>query len=267
MHVLAQFRTRVPLITEDVVRLVASFLDSELRMEVLLILSELLQQPSCQNSSAIASSVATSVFGALDTGDTKCLELALKIICKISSDNDIKPYLVSAGVISKLSPLLVEGRFTESCLHILRNLSEVKEALELIVRTDQCLGSISDHLDTGSSNERENAAAILLAVCSCSVEYCSLVMKEGIIPALVDLSVIGTRNAKDCSSNLLRLLRDLRRRDQQFSSSCSREVAANHGANHSSSGGSICKQPMSKSARYISRKINIFSKRRSVTLV
>jgi hypothetical protein len=140
----------------------------------------------------------------------------------------------------------------------------VKEATDFIIRTDNCLSSISDLLDTGSHSEREHAAVILLAVCSHSPEIGSLAMKEGVIPALVDLSVNGTGLARDCSIQLLQLLRNFRRCDQ-FSSSCSREVAADHVAENPSND-SICKQPISKSARYISRKLNIFSKPRSLTL-
>ncbi|TKW21369.1 hypothetical protein SEVIR_4G162900v4 [Setaria viridis] len=261
---LSSGRDRIPSVCEDVVLLIALLLDSEFKREALLIVHELLQEQRCQKSSLMASIVAPLVFGALDSGDTKCLDLALKIICKISSDNDIKPDLVSSGIISKLSPLLSEGRMTESSLKILRNLSEVKEATEFIIRTDNCLSSISDHLDTGSHREQEHAVVILLAVCSDSAEVCSLAMKEGIIPALVDLSVNGTELARDCSIQLLQLLRDFRRCDQ-FNSSCSREVAADHVAENPPSD-SICKQPISKSARYISRKLNVFTKPRSLTL-
>lgn len=245
------------------VLLIALLLDFEFKREALLIINELLQERSCRKSNLMASVVASLVFGALDSGDTKCLDLALKIICKISSDSDIKFYLVSSGIISKLSPLLSEGRMTECSLNILRNLSEVKEATEFII-SENFLGCISDHLDTGSHSEREHAVVILLAVCSGSAEVCSLTMKEGVIPALVDLSVNGTEVARDCSVQLLQLLRDFRRCDH-ISSSCSQEVAAGHIAENPQND-SICKQPISKSARYISRKLNIFSKPRSLTL-
>ncbi|CAN6207759.1 unnamed protein product [Urochloa humidicola] len=257
-------RARMPSVCEDVVLLIALLLDSEFKREALLIVHELLQEPSCRKSNLMASIVSPLVFGALESGDIKCLDLALKIIFKISSDNDIKSYLVSSGIISKLSPLLSEGRMTECCLKILRNLSEVKEATEFIIRTGNCFSSISDHLDTRSHSEREHAAVILLALCSHSAEVCSLAMKEGVIPALVDLSVNGTEVESDCSIQLLQLLRDFRQ-CEQFSSSCSREVAADHAADNPPTD-SICKQPISKSARYISRKLNIFSKPRSLTL-
>uniref|UniRef100_A0A0D9WQ56 RING-type E3 ubiquitin transferase n=1 Tax=Leersia perrieri TaxID=77586 RepID=A0A0D9WQ56_9ORYZ len=258
-------RTRIPSISEDAVHLIASFLDSELKTEALQMLHELLQQPTCWKSHLIASVVAPSVFLAWDSADTGCLELVLKIICELSSKSDVKSFLISSGIISKLSAVLSEGSLPEYCLKILLNLSEGKQAADLIIRTDQCLSSISDYLDTGSSIEREHASGILLALCSRSIEDCVLVMKEGVIPALVDLSVNGTEVAKASSIKLLQLLRDSKHSDQ-FGNSCSSEVAVN-GAAENSPNGTICKQPISKSARYISRKLNIFSKPRSLTLV
>lgn len=256
-------RARIPSVCEDVILLIASLLDSECKQEALLVVHELIQEPSCQKSSLMASIFSPSVFGALDSGETKCLDLALQILYKISSDNDIKSYLVSSGIVSKLSPLLGEGEMTERSLKILRNLSDVKETAGFIIRTGNCLSSISDHLDTGSHSEREHAVVILHAVCSHSSEVCSLAMKEGVIPALVDLSVSGTKVARDCSVKLLQLLRNFKRFDH---SSCSREVAADH-VSKNPPNDSICKQPISKSARYISRKLNVFSKPRSLTLV
>ncbi|XP_006656088.1 U-box domain-containing protein 6-like [Oryza brachyantha] len=258
-------RTRIPSISEDAVRLIASFLNSEIKSEALQILHEVLQQPTCQKSGLMSSVVAPSVFLAWDSADTGCLELVLKIICELSSKKDVKSFLISSGIIPKLSPILSEGRFSECCLKILLNLSEGKQAADLIIRTDQCLSSISDYLDTGSSMEREHASGILLALCSRSIDDSVLVMKEGVIPALVDLSVNGTEAAKYSSIKLLQLLRDSRHSDQ-FGNSCSSEVAVNAAAENSSNG-SICTQPISKSARYISRKLNIFSKPRSLTLV
>ncbi|AQL03564.1 U-box domain-containing protein 6 isoform X1 [Zea mays] len=261
---LSSGRARIPSVCEDVVLLIASLHDSEFKQEALLIVHELLQEPSCPKSSLMASILSPSVFGALDSGETKCLDLALQIICKISSDNDIKSYLLSSGIVSRLSPLLGEGKMTECSLKILRNLSDVKETAGFIIRTGNCVSSISDHLDTGSHSEREHAVVILLGVCSHSPEVCSLSMKEGVIPALVDLSVSGTKVARDCSVKLLQLLRNFRRCDQ-FSSSCSRELAVDH-VSENTRNGSICMQPISKSARYISRKLNLFSKPRSLTL-
>lgn len=249
---------------EEAFRLFTTFLDSELKTEALLVLFEFVQHSIRPKSYLIASAITPPLFKILSSDDTEGLELSLKIICELSSDTDIKSYLISIGIISKLVPILTEGSFVECCLKILRNLCDMEEAAVLITRTDRCLGSVAEYLDTGSPKEREHAVVILLAICSRSVEDCLLVMKEGVIPALVDLSVNGIDEAKNCSIKLLHILRDMRRSDQ-FSNSCSQEVG---GADvvEDAPDNSVRKQPISKSSRFFQRKLNIFSKPRSLAL-
>ncbi|KAL6633693.1 hypothetical protein ACP70R_026364 [Stipagrostis hirtigluma subsp. patula] len=260
---LSNSRTKVPSVNEEALRLITSFIDSELKCDALLTLHELVQHSSCPKSHLVAPVITPPLFKILASEDTEGLELTLKIICELSLD-DMKSHLLSMGIISKLVPIFTEGNFVECCLKILRNLCDMEEATVLITRTERCLGSVAEYLDTGSPKEREHAVVILLAICSCSIEDCLLVMKEGVIPALVDLSVNGTEEAKSCSIKLLHLLRDMRRSDQ-FSSSCSQEVAATDVVEDAPDS-SVHKQPISKSSRFFHRKLNIFSKPRSLTL-
>ncbi|GJN21982.1 hypothetical protein PR202_gb09507 [Eleusine coracana subsp. coracana] len=261
---LSNSRTKVPSVNEEAFRLFTTFLDSELKVEALLVVHEFVQHSSRPKSCSFASVITPPLFKILSSEDTEVLEVSLKIICELSSDTDMKSYLISMGIISKLVPIFSEGSFVECCLRILRNLCDMEEAAVLITRTDRCLGSVAEYLDTGSPKEREHAVAILLAICSRSVEDCLLVMKEGVIPALVDLSVNGIDEVKNCSIKLLHILRDMRRSDQ-FSNSCSQEVAV---ANviEDAPDNSIRKQPISKSSRFFQRKLNIFSKPRSLAL-
>ncbi|XP_062220060.1 U-box domain-containing protein 5-like isoform X2 [Phragmites australis] len=261
---LSNGRTKVPSMNEEAFRLITSFLDSELKIEALLMLHELVQHSNCLKSHLMVSAVTPPLFKILASEDTEDLELSLKIICVFSSDADIKSNLISMGIISKLAPIFTEGGFIECCLKILRNLCYMEEATVLITRTDRCLGSVAEYLDTGSPKEREDAVVILLAICSRSVEDCLLVMKEGVIPALVDLSVNGTDEAKSCSIKLLHLLRDMRQSDQ-FTNSCSQEVTATDVVEDAPDS-SVHKQPIAKSSRFFQRKLNIFSKPRSLTL-
>lgn len=257
---LSNSRTNILHMNEEAFRLFASFIDSELKTEALLTLHELVQHLSCRQSHLMASIITPL----LESEDAEGLELCLKIVCNLSSDSDVKPYLISLGIVSRLSPILSEGTFAECCLEILRNLCDVEEATVLITKTDRCLGSVAEYLDTGSPKEREHAVVILLAVCSHSSEDCLLVMKEGVIPALVDLSVNGIDEAKGCSMKLLHLLRDLRRTDQ-LNNSCSQEVVVTDVV-EGPPDSSIHKQPIPKSSRFFQRKLNIFSKPRSLTL-
>lgn len=249
---------------EEAFRLITSFLDSELKVEALLTLHELIQHSSSPRSHVMASVVTPPLFRILASEDIEGLELSLNIICELSCDADIRSSLVSMGIISKLVPIFTEGSFVECCLEILRNLCDMEEAAARITRTDRCLASIAEYLDTGSPKEREHAVVILLAICSRSIEDCLLVMKEGVIPALVDLSVNGTEESKSCSIKLLHLLRDMRRSDQ-FTNSCSQEMAVTDVVEDAPDK-SVRKQPISKSSRFFQKKLNIFSKPRSLTL-
>ena len=250
---------------EEAFRLITSFLSSELKTEALLVFHELIRHLSHQQSRQMASVVTPPVLAILAPEDIEGLELPLKIICDLSSDADVKSELISLGIISKLVPILAEGSFVECCLEILRNLCDMEEAMVLITRTDRCLGSIAEYLDTGSPKERELAVIILLAICSRSVEDCSQVMKEGVIPALVDLSVNGIDEAKSCSFKLLNLLRDMRQ--SELNNSCSQEVAAAADViEDPPTESSIHRRPASKSSGFFQRKLNIFSKPRSLTL-
>lgn len=261
---LSSSRTKIPSMNEEVFQLITSFLDSELKNEALLVLYELVQHLSHQQSHLMASIVIPPIFKILESEEIEGLELPLKIICDLSSDADIQAHLISLGIFSKLSPILTEGSFIECCLKILWNFCDAEEARVLITRTDRCLGCIAEYLDTGSPKERELAVIILLAICSHSTEDCSLVMKEGVIPGLVDLSVNGTDEARRCSSKLLHLLRDLRQSDQ-LSNTCSQEGAVANVVEDPPES-TIRKQPTSKSSRFFQRKMNIFSKPRSLTL-
>ncbi|OEL18153.1 U-box domain-containing protein 6, partial [Dichanthelium oligosanthes] len=261
---LSNSRAKVPSMNEEAFHLITSFLDSELKAEALLTLHELVQHLSSPRSHVMASVVTPPLFKILASEDTEGLELSLKIICELSCDANIRSSLVSMGIISKLVPIFTEGSFVECCLEILRNLCDMEEAAARITKTDRCLASVAEYLDIGSPKEREHAVVILLAICSRSIEDCLLVMKEGVIPALVDLSVNGTEEAKNCSIKLLHLLRDMRRSDQ-FTNSCSQEVASSD-AVEDAPDNSVHKQPVSKSSRFFQKKLNIFSKPRSLTL-
>ncbi|VAI59907.1 unnamed protein product [Triticum turgidum subsp. durum] len=265
LNFLSNSRAKIPSMDEEAFRLITSFLSSELKTEALLVLHELIRHLSRQQSCQMASVVTPPVLAILASEDIEGLELPLKIICDLSSDADVKSELISLGIISKLVPILAEGSFVECCLEILRNLCDMEEAMVLITRTDRCLGSIAEYLDTGSPKERELAVIILLAICSRSVEDCSQVMKEGVIPALVDLSVNGIDEAKSCSFKLLNLLRDMRQ--SELNNSCSQEVAAAAEVIEDPPTESpIHRRPASKSSGFFQRKLNIFSKPRSLTL-
>lgn len=256
-------RVEILSLSEGAFPLLATLVNSQIRAESLLILERLSHQLSCL-SHIVSSGIAPSIIKLLSSEDTKLVERATKILSEISSHSDIKPLLISSNCISTLASVLKDGRLSEYCLKILHNMSDTEEALDLIAKTNGCLASIVEILDIGDRDEQEDAVSILHSVCSHSVENCMLVMKEGVIPALVDISVNGSEEGKETSIKLLRLLRDLRHKEC-FDSSCNQPVPISE-VERSPMDHSAKKQSISKSSRFFSRKMRFFSKPRSVTL-
>ncbi|XP_020100201.1 U-box domain-containing protein 7-like [Ananas comosus] len=260
---LSNSRVEILSLSEGAFPLLATLVNSQIRAESLLILERLSHQLSCL-SHIVSSGIAPSIIKLLSSEDTKLVERATKILSEISSHSDIKPLLISSNCISTLASVLKDGRLSEYCLKILHNMSDTEEALDLIAKTNGCLASIVEILDIGDRDEQEDAVSILHSVCSHSVENCMLVMKEGVIPALVDISVNGSEEGKETSIKLLRLLRDLRHKEC-FDSSCNQPVPISE-VERSPMDHSAKKQSISKSSRFFSRKMRFFSKPRSVTL-
>ena len=135
----------------------------------------------------------------------------------------------------------------------------------LIAETNGCIASIAELLETGSREEQEHGVAILHSLCSQSLEYCLLVMKEGVIPSLVDISVNGNAKGKETSMKLLHLLKDLRL-SGSFETSDPQPCAAPELAVEDLSDRCAIKQPNSKSSGFFARKMRSFLKPRSVAL-
>lgn len=186
----------------------ASFLDSEVTEEVLAIMEVLSAYQYCRPK-ITASGALTSILKILDSQMRDFQEKALKILCHLSSDSDVCSQVVPSKLIPKLVSLFKDSNLTGICLSIMKNLCDVEEARVSVAETDGCIGSIAEVLETGSCEDQERAVFILLSLCSQRVEYCQLVMDEGVIPDLVRISVNGNDKGMIGALELLRLLRDI----------------------------------------------------------
>lgn len=93
---------------------------------------------------------------------------------------------------------------------VIKNLCNTEETRAAIAENTACLSSLVGVLECGSSEEQEHAVDILISLCTQRVEYCQLLMDEGVIPVLVKISVVGSGRGKASALELLRLLRDAR---------------------------------------------------------
>ncbi|XP_061356131.1 U-box domain-containing protein 5-like isoform X2 [Gastrolobium bilobum] len=195
-------------LSEDTFRMLATLLDSEVIEEALVIMEEL--SGNCYDKATIAASHALpSVSKILDSGNKEFQRKAFRIMCNLSSNGEISPYMVSLGCIPKLLPFFEDMTLLRDCVSILKNLCDTEEGRVAFVETKGCISYVAEILGSGSDEEKELSLAILLSLCSQRVEYCELVMYEGIIPSLVNISNKGNDNAKAFALELLRLLRDV----------------------------------------------------------
>lgn len=188
--------------------MLANLLESELIEEALAILEELSGHWS-EKANIAACSALTSVSRILDSGDKEFQQKAIRIMCNFSSNAEICACMVSLGCIPKLLPFLEDKVLSRDCICTLKNLCDTEDGRVCVVETKGCISSVVEMLGTGSDDEKELALAIVLSLCSQRLEYCQMVLYEGIIPPLVDISNTGNGSAKTYALELLRLLRDV----------------------------------------------------------
>lgn len=251
-------RGEIPSLEETAFQLLGSFIDSNICKEGLSIM-EVFSGLECCRPKILASGALPSIIKILDS-EKEFQKHAVKILSELSSHSGAKLQILQSGCISKLVQPLGDDELAGDCIKILRDLCEIEESRVAIAGTNECIASIALLLDTGTRDDQEHAATILLSLCSCSPDYCLLVMNEGVIPSLVNISVNGNKMGKESAMKLLHLLRDLRTNDPPDSSLS--DVGCDSDLSHDS--GKCCKEKQ-RNASFL-KKINIFSKRRSLAL-
>ncbi|KAL5821359.1 hypothetical protein ACOSQ3_023241 [Xanthoceras sorbifolium] len=216
---LRKYRRGIQYLPEDAFDLLASFLNSEVTEEVLAIIEVLSSHPNSRSKIVVSGALA-SILKILDSENREFQEHAIIVLLHLSSNNAIYSHIVPSECILKLVPLLKDTNLAGHCLIILKNLCNNVEARASVAETSGCLPSIAELLEIGSREDQEHAVAILLSLCSQRVQYCQLVMNEGVIPALVNISINGNEIGKVSALELLRLLRDVEYDDEQESPAC-----------------------------------------------
>ncbi|TKY55830.1 U-box domain-containing protein 5 [Spatholobus suberectus] len=240
-------------LSEDTFIMLANLLGTEVIGEVLAIMEEL-RGNWCEKTNIAASGVLTSVSKILDSGNEEFQRKAIKIMYNFSSNAQICPYMVSLGCIPKLLPFFEDRTLLRDCIHILKNLCDTEEGRVTVVETKGCISSVAEILGTGNDEEKEPALVILLSLCSQRVEYCQLVLYEGVIPSLVNISNKGSDMAKAYALELLRLLKDV--------NECENEDCYEPNLNASQDSNNQDNKSSKKSS--ILKKLSLFSKSSSV---
>ncbi|CAN1137278.1 U-box domain-containing protein 6 [Linum perenne] len=150
---------------------------------------------------------------------TQCKLDALHSLFNLSSNPSNIMNLLSAGIVNGLQSLLSSAgdghSWTEKSIAVIINLCSNQSGKAEIVAASGLICAIASLLDTGELVEQEQAVACLYMLCN-GDELCSqMVLQEGVIPALVSISVNGTARGKDKAQKLLMLFREQRQREQK----------------------------------------------------
>ncbi|XP_025013547.1 U-box domain-containing protein 5 isoform X2 [Ricinus communis] len=200
-------RSGMAYLHEEAFSLLVSFLDSEVVEEALAILEVLSSHPYCRSKITESGALVPILKILEQIKDFQ--EKAIKILHNLSSNSDVCSQIVYLECIPKLVPFINDGSTAKYSIVLLRNLCDIEEARISVAETNGCIASISELLESGSREEQEHAVVILLSLCSQRVQYCKLVMDEGVIPSLVDISINGNEKGKAIALELLRQLRDI----------------------------------------------------------
>ncbi|KAB1220640.1 U-box domain-containing protein 5 [Morella rubra] len=205
LAILKENRSEMPTFDEDGIYVLASYLDSEITGEALAIM-EILSCLPTYKSMMVATGVLPSILEILDTKSREFHSIAMKILCNLSCNRDIGYHFVYLDCLPRLVPLLEDQNLAWFCIRIIRNLCCTEEVRIAVGETSSCISAIANLLETGTKNEQEYAADVLLSVCRERAEFSQLIMRDNIIQAIVNISVNGTSRGKMIALELLQLL-------------------------------------------------------------
>ncbi|KAK8653281.1 hypothetical protein V6N13_127290 [Hibiscus sabdariffa] len=187
----------------------------ELSMAAMLILS------SCKpNKLVIASSGAipllSQILNDVNNGlfSIQARVDAIATLQNLSTCHQIIPLIASSGAIYALLQL-IHGHeksleLTEKAISLLESIVfSSEDSISETVGIAGAIRIIVEAMEEGSPQCKEHAVGILLHICqSCRDKYRGLILMEGVMPGLLQLSVDGTWGAKNMARDLLFLLRD-----------------------------------------------------------
>ncbi|XAR73858.1 Ubiquitin--protein ligase [Bertholletia excelsa] len=257
-------RSSILNLPEEAYSLLASFLDAGVTEEArarknevtedALALLEVLSSNQCCTPKIAVSQAPYSILRILETQIRELLEPAIKILYNLSMSKEICSVIMPSEFIPSLVPLFEDMALASYCLSILKNLCTHPDSRASIAETDGCIASIAKLLEIDSHEVQEHGVYVLLSLCSQRLQYCQLVMDEGVIPALVSISINGSEKGKIFAAELLRLLRDIDYGDVQVCSGPDLDLPRDY------SNQSTEKKSLFKASGFLGLKMSLFSK-------
>ncbi|KAK4792237.1 hypothetical protein SAY86_022672 [Trapa natans] len=148
--------------------------------------------------------------------DPQCKLDSLHTIYNLSSYSGNIHSLLTSGIIPALQSLLAtceDHSWAEKSIAVLVNLASSPMGKEEMGSNTELISTLASILDTGEPDEQEQAVLCLLLLCNGNDKCIQMVLQEGVIPALVSMSVNGTTRGREKAQKLLMLFREQRQRE------------------------------------------------------
>ncbi|CAK7339050.1 unnamed protein product, partial [Dovyalis caffra] len=113
------------------------------------------------------------------------------------------------SIVSLLKTCKKSSKTTEKCCGLIESLVGFDEGRIALTSEEGGILAVIEVLENGSPQSREHAVGALLTLCQGDrCKYREPILREGVIPGLLELTVQGTPKAQPKAQTLLRLLRD-----------------------------------------------------------
>ncbi|XP_077211950.1 U-box domain-containing protein 45-like [Tasmannia lanceolata] len=146
--------------------------------------------------------------------EMQCKLDSLHTLYNLSTLPSNTPHLLSANIVYSLHSLLTNApMWAEKSIAIFINLALNKSGKKEMMSTPGLISKFSSILDMGEPVEQEQSVSCLLLLCNGDEQCSQIVLQEGVIPALVSISVNGSMRGKEKAQKLLMVFREQRQRD------------------------------------------------------
>lgn len=138
---------------------------------------------------------------------------AVMALYNLSTYSDNLTTILAVGPVPPLIALLKEckkcSKVAEKISALLESLSAFEEARTGIAKEEGGILALVEVIEDGSLQSREHAVGALLTMCQSSrCKYREAILKEGVIPGLLELTIYGTPKAQERARTLLPFLRE-----------------------------------------------------------
>ncbi|XP_074284719.1 uncharacterized protein LOC141610507 [Silene latifolia] len=172
-----------------------------------------LSASSINKPTITSSGVIPLLVDVLETGTPQAKVDSLMALYNLSTHSNNINTILEADPVPPMIDLLKtckkSSKTAEKCMALLESLVNFEQGRTTLVNEGGGILAVVEVLESGSPQTREHAVGALLTLCEVDrAKYRDPILREGVIPGLLELTVQGTPKSQTKAQILLRLLRD-----------------------------------------------------------